>query len=292
MRAALPTRFSPALALGLALALAACSKSDAHLPFASERGTRAPGGGAGQGRDAGDARDASRTACDARCGEDAGAPDAARDATPSLDASGADARDAADGGVPRVPVTADAADDVPPGYPTGPYGGRAVGDVLRNLRWEGYVNDGATALSSTEPYVPYSLDDLHRSGKPWLLLHVADFDCAGCRSAASDMATLGPGVVTAGGAVVEVLASEGFTFVADRTHLDAWLATYDLRVTSVIDAPGHGLETLHVVGVRETSLIVDLATMKIVWMMNGDLGGVDPSSINAAAAEMHRRLGK
>jgi hypothetical protein len=287
MRAAPRSAFT----LALSLALAACGKNDTHLPFASESGTRTSGHDGGQGRDAGSAGDAARAACSVSCPSDAGAEggkDGGRAPTPPLDASATDATDGATTSGPGKPD----ATDVPPGYPTGPYGGRAVGDVLGNLRWEGYVNDDATALSATEPYVPYSLDDLHRSGKAWLFLHVADFDCAGCRSAAGDMATLGQGVVAAGGAVVEVLASEGFSFVADRTHLDAWLATYDLRVTSVIDAPGHGLETLHVVGMRETSLVVDLSTMKVVWMMNGDLGGVDPSSINAAAAEMHRRLGQ
>lgn len=281
----------PRLVLGvlaLSVALAACGANDSHPLVVSDSGTHPRDAGAGQSRDAGNARDASPAGCDGHCAERAGPREAASDAPsvhPSLDAATGSSPDA-------TPVAPDAAVDVPPGYPVGPYGGRAVGDVLGNLKWEGYVNDTAAALSSTEPYVPYSLDDLHRSGKALLLLHVADFDCAGCKSAAADLVKLGAAVVEAGGAVVEVLGSQGWEYVATRPYLDAWLATYDLRVTSVIDAPGHGLETLHVFGIRETSVIVDLTTMQIVWKMNGDVGGVDPSSIIAAAAEMHLRLGQ
>jgi hypothetical protein len=98
--------------------------------------------------------------------------------------------------------------------------------------------------------------------------------------------------VDAGGAVVEVLGSRAYTLPSTRQDLDAWLATYDLGVTSVIDASGHDLESLTALVVREVVVIVDLASMRIVWRFNGDLAGIDPSSINAAAAEMHRRLGR
>src|SRR5262249_12548066 len=37
-------------------------------------------------------------------------------------------------------------------YPAGPYG-NAVGSVMSNFQWEGYVNDLADAISNTKPYV-------------------------------------------------------------------------------------------------------------------------------------------
>jgi hypothetical protein len=104
------------------------------------------------------------------------------------------------------------------------------------------------------------------------------------------LAAQGKQVVDAGGLVVEVLGSTGFFNPATASDLDAWVATYDLNVTSVIDAPGLGMQTINALGVRETAIIIDLSTMRVIWKMNGDLGGIQPSTINAAVTEMLRLL--
>jgi hypothetical protein len=134
------------------------------------------------------------------------------------------------------------------------------------------------------------MDALRRSGRPYALLHFADFDCPGCRNGARDLALLGGGIAQAGGAVVEVLITQDYFSVANRSHLDAWVATYDLTVTSVIDASDRELESYRRIGIRETTLVVDLSTMKVVWRLTGDLFGIDPSSVSAGAAEILARL--
>ena len=59
-------------------------------------------------------------------------------------------------------------------YPPGPYGNRE-GDRITNLEWIGYVNDAADAVSTTKPYVAYSMDAARKSGKRYALIHVSEF---------------------------------------------------------------------------------------------------------------------
>jgi hypothetical protein len=65
---------------------------------------------------------------------------------------------------------------VPPSssYPLGPYGTN-VGDVVPYLYWQGYVNEDAVGLSSSEPFVDYSTDDMRRSGRAFGLVHASEF---------------------------------------------------------------------------------------------------------------------
>ncbi len=65
-------------------------------------------------------------------------------------------------------------DLAPAPYPTGPYG-NAVGDTIPPLVWEGYVDPAADALATTEPFGPYSMLALHRSGRAFGIVHVAEF---------------------------------------------------------------------------------------------------------------------
>jgi len=59
-------------------------------------------------------------------------------------------------------------------YPAGPYG-RAVGDTFPLLAWEGYVNNAADAVSTTKPFGSYSSDDARKSGRAFMMVHVADY---------------------------------------------------------------------------------------------------------------------
>jgi len=60
-------------------------------------------------------------------------------------------------------------------YPAGPYG-NAVGDVLTDLKLQGYVDDAADAIANTKPFVDsYSLEDVRASGAKYALVHVSEF---------------------------------------------------------------------------------------------------------------------
>jgi len=176
----------------------------------------------------------------------------------------------------------------PAGYPEGPYGTH-VGDTLPFLRWVGYVERDADAgLVSDGPFTPYSSDDLRRSGKRLALVHLADFDCPGCNHAATVLAARAPSAEREGAAVVEVLGSIYIQAApADRAHLDAWITTYELHVTSVIDAPGHELATLNDFGIRETALVVNLPTMRIEYRSTGNLAPDGPTSLDDAFDYVH-----
>jgi hypothetical protein len=89
-----------------------------------------------------------------------------------------------------------------------------------------------------------------------------------------------------------VLSTSGFVNPAARADLDAWVTTYNLNVSCFIDAAGHALGTLNALNVRETTVIVQLPGMNVVWVSHGDVTGTAHSSINAAAQQMHQLLGK
>src|SRR3984957_19520299 len=116
-------------------------------------------------------------------------------------ASGSGSSGGADGG---APPSGDGGVATFP-YPSGPYcaaagsgGAMATGCVIPNLSWNGYVDDTADALATTKPYVAYSLLDVYNaakvSGKKYLMINIAEFDCPGCQLSAT-----GVGGGTAGG---------------------------------------------------------------------------------------------
>ncbi len=59
-------------------------------------------------------------------------------------------------------------------YPSMPYG-HLVGDTFPLLQWEGYVNDAADSVATTKPFVSYSSDDARRSGRAFMIVHVAEY---------------------------------------------------------------------------------------------------------------------
>jgi hypothetical protein len=95
--------------------------------------------------------------------------------------------------------------------------------------------------------------------------------------------------------VVELLSTRTLGCTS-RADLDAWVRTYRLPITTVIDAL-EGRPTPCVsasnrtYGVRESAFIVDLATMRIVRKYNGDLGGAGDSAIGMLVPELLRLLG-
>jgi hypothetical protein len=105
----------------------------------------------------------------------------------------------------------------------------------------------------------------------------------------------GASVVQAGGIVIEVLETTGFTSQATQANLQSWIGKYNLPVTTVKDPDGTGTATLTALGGREHAYIVDLTTMKIIQFFTGDNTGLGPASGFSASqgmAAMHTLLGK
>jgi hypothetical protein len=68
-----------------------------------------------------------------------------------------------------------------------------------------------------------------------------------------------------GATFVLVLSTRGYTVPARRSDLVAWVNSYRLPVTSVIDAPDEApLASQRLYGPRDTAFLVDLSTMRIV----------------------------
>lgn len=95
-------------------------------------------------------------------------------------------------------------------------------------------------------------------------------------------------MVDAGGAIVEVLASYGGG-APTKANLNAWVTTHNLPVTSVIDSPS-SIKTLTFFGIRETCVIVDVRTMKIVKKVNGSVTGTGDSSVKQLIPEILKLL--
>jgi hypothetical protein len=176
-------------------------------------------------------------------------------------------------------------------YPSGPYG-TMVGSILANMTWIGYVDDAADAIATTKPYVMYSLDDARKSGKKYLMINLSETFCPGCQKSANEIKTGGAAVVTAGGVLIELLETTGFTTQASHTDLDNWVNKYSLPVTSMKDPDGTGTPSLNTLGPREHAYIVEMPSMKILQIIFGDYSGVGATSGGKGIAAMHVLLGK
>jgi hypothetical protein len=252
-------------AAAFALFVIACSSSDAP---------KAPA--AGNDVDSGNGATTSRS--------DSGSSNSGdNDASSSADTStGGD-----DGGTPPAP------DGGPSlgAYPSGPYGS-AAGDVIANLAWVGYVDDPADAVATKKAYGAYSLDDVRRTGKPYAMINLAETYCPGCQKSAGELSTDGKAVIDAGGIVIEVLITTGFTSAPKKTDLDAWINKYAIPVTTVKDPDGAGTPTMTALGGREQAFIIDLKTMKILQVIQGSLSGATDTSGKKGMVAMHQLLGK
>lgn len=97
---------------------------------------------------------------------------------------------------------------------------------------------------------------------------------------------MGKSVVDAGGVVVEILGTRT-GLATKKPDLDTWVNNYKLPVTSLIDSPaGSGTKTLTFFTVRETCVIVDVRTMKIVKKINGSTAGSGKSSVAQLVPEI------
>jgi hypothetical protein len=97
--------------------------------------------------------------------------------------------------------------------------------------------------------------------------------------AARELVASAKGIVDAGGAVVEILGTYAFSPTPPtKAQLDAWVTTHNINASSFIDAPGFGSQTINLFRVRERAVVVDLATMKVVWHGDGDQGGGRPNN--------------
>jgi hypothetical protein len=230
-------------------------------------------------------------------------PDVDAGATGNVVDAPADTARGTDAAAPNdAPSTSDvsSASDVPPAsetgpdvgaYPSGPYG-TTVGAVIANMTWTGYVDDAADALATTKTYGTYSLDDARKSGRRYAMINLAESYCPGCQKSAGEFAADGAAVVKAGGIVIEVLETTGFTSQASKANLDAWVTKYKLPITTLKDPDGAGTPTLTTLGPREHAYLVDLTTMKILQVITGDNFGIGATSGGLGMAEMHKLLGK
>jgi hypothetical protein len=228
-----------------------------------------------------------------------GSPDSGNAGDTGVVSDGADhAKDSASHGKDSAPVDTGAKPDVAMKvdagfgpYPAGPYG-VTVGSVIADMMWIGYVDDAANAVATTKPYVPYSLDDARRSGKHYAMINLAESDCPGCQKSAGEIEAGGASVVDAGGVVIEVLETTGFVAQASQADLEAWINKYMLTVTTVKDPDGTGTPTLNSLGQREQAYIIDLTTMTIIQIIEGDTSGIGMTSGGKALTAMHTLLGK
>jgi hypothetical protein len=172
--------------------------------------------------------------------------------------------------------------------------------VIQNLKWSGYVDDAADAIATSKPYRMYSLLDVYNdaraSGKKYAMLNIAEEVCPGCNNSATLMggtsATSGPAVVTAGGVMIEVLMTKGFTTPPAKMDLDQWVGSHSLNITTMEDLDT-ALPTSNELGRRDQAFIIDLSTMKIIQSINGNIGPAgNMNSGPLGMAAMHMLLGK
>jgi hypothetical protein len=64
---------------------------------------------------------------------------------------------------------------------------------------------------------------------------------------------------------VELLAEgSSYTVPAEAAHLDSWIGTAEMPFTALIDPPAVGQRIIEQIGPRETTLVVELESMKIL----------------------------
>ena len=167
--------------------------------------------------------------------------------------------------------------DLSPGpYPTGPYGGD-VGKVIDNLTFQGYFSPTKTSgLASAEPLGEVTLDKLRLApNAKFLMIHLAAYWCGPCLSAAKALAAKTSTFAPKGGLLMGILA-EGTTpaDVATKNQLDLFISKAGAQFTYVLDgvAPQTDAET-YFSNERDTFIMIDLKTMKIVKVVDNFSGG-------------------
>jgi hypothetical protein len=281
-------RFAGGWAAILTVASACSSSTDVSNTDAGAANSDASGSGSGSSGASGGSSGSSGAAT----GADGGSADASGSSSGAAEGgmTSSDAGTDADGAVSPIP------------YPSGPYcaaagagGHLATGCVIPNLTWNGYVDDAADALATTKPYRSYSLYDVYNdarvSGKRYAMINIAEYLCPGCQHSAQELQTGGQAVVQAGGVVVEVVMTDGFTTPAKMGDAATWANKYSLYVTTVADLDPT-TPTLNTLGRRDQAYIIDLTTMTVLQYLNGSTGAVTNNSASLAMTTMHTLLGK
>jgi hypothetical protein len=97
---------------------------------------------------------------------------------------------------------------------------------------------------------------------------------------------LGKMIIDAGGKVLEVMSDGAST----RMQLEAWIMTYNLNITSLIDAAGMAGTALNAAGIRETVFIIKMPEMTIAYVNHGDVTGISAPSVDAATTRIVQLL--
>lgn len=92
-------------------------------------------------------------------------------------------------------------------------------------------------------------------------------------------------MVALGAIVVEVLETVA-TGPTSKSNLDAWINTYKLPITSMMDADPASLGTYTALQRREQGWIVDLSTMKIVKKYTGTTDGSPDGLVSSAKTDL------
>jgi hypothetical protein len=98
----------------------------------------------------------------------------------------------------------------------------------------------------------------------------------------------GKQILDAGGKVVEIL-SDGTT---TRATLESWITSYNLNISSFTDSPIGSGAALTAAGIRETVFVIEMPSMKIVYVVHGNTAGIPPSSIVGATNKIFTLLNK
>ena len=150
-------------------------------------------------------------------------------------------------------------------YPEGPYG-NAVGQVLGDLDFVGYLRNEPKGLATSATLAPVKLSEVRsQAGEiKYALIHVSAFWCGICRAAVEDLVSKYPKLASK--AIFVDLLVEGETpdDVATRANLDSFVKGLSIPYTVLRDPDGVKFRIREKVGKNKTALLVDLATMKVL----------------------------
>lgn len=164
-------------------------------------------------------------------------------------------------GEPSSAVISDGA--VAPDAPQPDYG-TTPGKVIQDFALLGYVRSETTGLASEAPFASVRLySAAQKTGARYAFIHTAGFWCSTCATAAKQIVAAWP-AFAAKAVFIEIL-TEGSTptVVATKANLDVWVKATQMPFTAAIDV-GADQALRPMLGVEDTSYVVDLATMKIV----------------------------
>ena len=107
------------------------------------------------------------------------------------------------------------------------------------------------------------------------------------------MAAMGRSVIDAGGAIVEILATDQLNPMAhvEKADLRSWIEAPRLTVTTVRDPDANPAQSITALQAREFTYVVDLATMRILIFYIGSTAGPGDSAALRAMRDVLALLG-